>query len=199
MVANIAAVSNQSEDATAVALLSEQRLYPAARLLSETTTVAKALLVRPTAINIAARVRISLTPVVTERDWTVYADHRVAVEAGLGLDEATARAMVSTVRARTSHRGLDLYLARDAGTVVGAIARFRLPAPHAHWARLQEVDVFPVRRNRGYGNAVLAAMLTLLATEDSTMVVVGADEDDWPLSWYRRHGFDDVGRVPLTR
>jgi hypothetical protein len=46
---------------------------------------------------------------------------------------------------------------------------------------------------------VLAAVVDLLAGEGSTVVVVGADEDDWPLLWYRRRGFRDVGRVRLTR
>jgi len=57
---------------------------------------------------------------------------------------------------------------------------------------LQEVDVFPSWR--GYGDALLAAVLELLVAEGSNTVVVGADEDDWPLTWYRRRGFCDVAR-----
>jgi GNAT superfamily N-acetyltransferase len=184
-----------------MALLSEQRLYPDSRLLTATdpATVGKVLLVRRTTLDVAAQLRIELAPIASERDWSLYAEHRVAVEAGFGIDEARALAMVSNARRRTAHLGLDLYFARDSETVIGAIGRFRLPSPYTYCARLQEVDVFPFWRNRGYGDALLAAMLKLLASEGSTMVVVGADEDDWPLTWYGRRGFHVVARVPLSR
>ena len=59
--------------------------------------------------------------------------------------------------------------------------------------------MFPLWRGQGYGDALLAAVLEVLAREGSRTVVVGADEDDWPLSWYRTRGFHDSARVPLTR
>jgi len=39
----------------------------------------------------------------------------------------------------------------------------------------------------------------MLSAEGVSTVVVGADEDDWPLSWYRRRGFRDTVRVSLDR
>ena len=59
--------------------------------------------------------------------------------------------------------------------------------------------MFPSWRRMGYGEAVLAAIVDLLAGEGSTSVVAGADEDDLPLSWCRRRGLRDVARVPLPR
>jgi GNAT superfamily N-acetyltransferase len=184
-----------------MALLSEQRLYPNSRLLAETdpAAVGKALLVRRSTPDVAAPLRIELSPIDSERDWSLYAQYRILVEAGFGIGEARALAMVSNARLRTARLGLDLYFARDGETVIGAIGRFRLPSPYTYCARLQEVDVFPSWRNRGYGNALLAATFKLLASEGSTMVMVGADEDDWPLTWYRRRGFHVVARVPLSR
>lgn len=44
--------------------------------------------------------------------------------------------------------------------------------------RLQEVDDFPGWRGHGYGDALLAAVLTLLVVDGCTSVVVGSDEDD---------------------
>ena len=58
---------------------------------------------------------------------------------------------------------------------------------------------FPSWRGQGYGGALLAAGLDVLASESSRTAVVGADEDDWPLGWYRRRGFHDSARVPLSR
>ncbi len=184
-----------------MALLTEQHLFTAARFLDvvEAAGEGKSLLVRPTAAVFPSRGEVCLTPVVTEQDWRGYQDQRVLVEAGFGVDALRAGTMVEALRERSRRLGLGLYLASDGGQVVGAVGCFRLPPPHRQWARLQEVDVFPSWRGRGYGDALLAAVLELLVTEGSKTVVVGADEDDWPLTWYRRRGFRDVARVPLTR
>ncbi|MGH3096555.1 MAG: GNAT family N-acetyltransferase [Streptosporangiales bacterium] len=192
---------SDQDEAARVALLSEQRLFPATRLLSpaEAVGAGKVLLVRTTADRFPAQASVDLARIGTERDWADYADRRTAVEAGFGVGEAAARAMVADLRERTGRLGLSLYLARDAGNLVGAVARLRLLEPLEHWARLQEVDVFPSYRGQRYGNALLAAVLDLLADEGTTRVVVGADEDGWPLTWYRRRGFHDVARVSLTR
>jgi len=39
----------------------------------------------------------------------------------------------------------------------------------------------------------------MLSAEGVSTVVVGADEDDWPLYWHRRRGFRDTGRMSLDR
>jgi GNAT superfamily N-acetyltransferase len=194
-------VSWQSVSETATALETERQLFPATRLLQPCEAVgrAKALLVRPTAQSDFARRRVYLHAVATEYDWRDYTEHRVAVEAGFGLDEWRARSMVEALRRRCGPLGMGLYLAYVHGKLVGAIGRLRLDSPHRGWARLQEVDIFPSWRGRGYGDGLLTAVLDLLTAEGSTMAVLGADEDDWPLSWYRRRGFRDVARVPLTR
>ncbi len=179
--------------------LSEELLVGTTRLLGadEAPGGGKALLVRSTADPVAASRAVQLHPVSFEDDWREYERERIAVEAGFGIDAAAAQAMVDALRARVNRLGLGLYLARDEDRLVGAVGQLRLLT--RPWARLQEVDVFPAWRGQGYGDAVLAAMLGLLASEGSTMAVVGADEDDWPLSWYRRRAFRDVARVPLTR
>jgi hypothetical protein len=107
----------------------------------------KALLVRPTAEPVAAARAVQLHPVESDDDWREYQQERIAVEAGFGIGEATARAMVDALRARGDRLGLGLYLAWDEDRLVGAVGRFRLPG----WpcARLQEVDVFPAWRDQG--------------------------------------------------
>ncbi len=197
----VAVVPIRQLDERAMALMTEQRLVAATRLLGdlEAAGEGKALLVHPTAAVLPARARVSLQPVLSGQDWRDYENQRVVVEAGFGVDAVRALAMVEALRERSRRLGLVLYLASDAEQVVGAVGCFRLPPPHRQWARLQEVDVFPSWRGRGYGDALLAAVLELLVTGGSDTVVVGADEDDWPLTWYRRRGFRDVARVPLTR
>ncbi len=194
-------VMSQHEDEVALTLSTEQRLSPDARVLTdaEAPDMGKTLLVRPATTPLLSRAQVSLRPAATEQEWRDYTRARVEVEAGFGVGREQTEEMVSDLRERTNSLGLRLYLARDGEQLVGAIARFILPAPHQNWARLQEVDVFPSWRGNGFGDAVLASMFAVLSAEGTTVAVVGADEDDWPLSWYRRRGFRDVARVALTR
>ncbi len=194
-------VMSQHEDEVALTLSTEQRLFPAARVLTdiEAVGIGKTLLVRPATAQLQSQARVSLRPAATEQEWHDYTRARVEAEAGFGIDREQTEVMVCDLRERAKSLGLRLYLARDGEHLVGAIARFLLPAPHQNWARLQEIDVFPSWRGNGFGDAVLASMFAILSAEGSAMVFVGADEDDWPLSWYRRRGFRDVARVALTR
>ncbi|MBT0769427.1 GNAT family N-acetyltransferase [Kineosporia sp. J2-2] len=176
------------------ALESERRLFPATHELTDPTTPGKSLLTRATH---PATTELSLTPISGEADWARYERFRIEVEAGFGVGPELARAMVTTLRERTVHLGLTMLFARTTGDVVGAVGFFRLTDPA--WARLQEVDVFPAWRGRGFGNALLSAVSAHLAGIGVGTSVVGADEDDWPLSWYRRRGFTVVTRVPLSR
>ncbi len=90
-----------------MALLTEQRLSAATRLLGviEAAGEGKALLVQPTAAVVPARVRVCLTPVLTEQDWRDYEDQRVVVEAGVGVDAVRARTMVEALRERSRRLG----------------------------------------------------------------------------------------------
>jgi len=180
-----------------VAVATELHLFPGASELTgrDEINAGKALLVRATGADRSDPGGMLLRPLATERAWQIYADHRVEVEAEFGVAAADARRMVDELRARCANTAMDMFAAQCDHTIIGAIGRFRMPPPDHHWARLQEVDIFPTWRGYGYGTAMLLTMLGLLAREGATMVVVGADEDDWPLTWYRRHGFSDVARV----
>lgn len=184
-----------------MALATEQWLHPEARVLRSggPSEIGKALLVRDVAEPFRTRRSVTLRRVASPMHWHVYEDQRIKVEAGFGVAPDDASRRVQQLREGTERTGIDLYLARDEGRLVGAVGRFRLPVPDRPWARLQEIDVFPDWRGHGYGDALLSAVIGLLNDEGCSTVVVGADEDDWPVHWYRRRGFRDAARVPLTR
>jgi predicted N-acetyltransferase YhbS len=196
-----APVAEGNEIESAMALATERWLHPESYELrsSVPTGVGKALLVRGLDEPIRTRRSVSLRRIASSQHWQLYLEERIKVEAGFGVSSEEATRRVRQLREGTERTGIDLYLARDDREVVGAVGRFRLPVPNRPWARLQEVDVFPGWRGFGYGDALLSAVIGLLNDEGCTAVVVGADEDDWPVDWYRRRGFRDVARVPLTR
>ncbi|GAB3248049.1 GNAT family N-acetyltransferase [Kineosporia babensis] len=180
------------------ALASERLLFPHTReLAASDASVGKALLARPTQLPPPTRPSLTLTPIASPDDWQLYEQRRIEVEDGFGVPPQQARAMVAALRERTAVLELSMFFGRTTkDDVVAAIGYFG----RGRWVRLQEVDVFPAWRGRGYGDGLLSATLQHLTdTTDAEVVILGADEDDWPLEWYRRRGFADVARVALTR
>jgi len=184
------------------ALTSERLRFGTARSLDpgEDTGGGKALLAtscsaEPTPTS---EMQLRLEPIESEGRWRLYEQHRVEVEEGFGVDAMGARAMVTALRGEASRLRMVMFFVTAAGgQVVGAVGYFPVPGTPA--ARLQEVDVFPAHRRRGHGNGLLKTVLEHLRRQGYRVAVVGADEDDWPLHWYRRRAFVDVARVPLTR
>ncbi|GAA3593131.1 hypothetical protein GCM10022223_04960 [Kineosporia mesophila] len=169
------------------ALASERLLFPVGR----SGPPGKTLLVRSTREPWPALRRLRLNPLT---DWAHYEQLRIEVEAGFGVGPEQARGLVAALRERAARLRLTMLIADDD---IGALGWFPLADPG--WARLQEVDVFPGHRGQGFGDALLAAALDHLAERGVHTAIIGADEDDWPLDWYRRRGFTAVARVPLSR
>lgn len=171
------------------AVRSERRLFPHTRELApDDPAVGKTLLVRSTREPFPARRTLTLTPIASEAGWSRYEQARIEIEAGFGVGPDEARAMVGALRQRP---GISLFFADPAG----AIGYFGQNGA----ARLQEVDVFPAWRGKGYGDALLAAVLRHLADHGVETAIIGADEDDWPMGWYRKRGFAPIARVTLSR
>lgn len=55
--------------------------------------------------------------------------------------------------------------------------------------------MFPRWRGLGHGNRLLRAIEALAMRTGISDLIVGADEDDWPLGWYQRRGYVTVDRV----
>jgi uncharacterized protein (DUF952 family)/N-acetylglutamate synthase-like GNAT family acetyltransferase len=80
---------------------------------------------------------------------------------------------------------------REAGRVVAA-AQLRVDG---RTAAVESVLTDVEARGRGYGDALLARVVTLAAEAGCDLVVLEADADDWPREWYARRGFRLVGSV----
>ena len=184
------------EQPTRLVLGTERALRPHAEPVPKgDSAAAKVLLIRDAALPFSKEA-LPLLLCTSDSDWWRYEDARVPVEATFGLDERAARAMVRRTRERGARLGMRLEVACPHGCeLVAGVGAFRHPGHTSHAARLQEVDVFPSHRGRGLGVALLEGARRLLVAEGVRTLVVGADEDDWPLAWYRRLGFTDALRV----
>lgn len=201
-------MTTQSPSPAGIAIRSERLLFPTTDELVEPPgpgrSTGKTLLTRPTRDPWPTGTRrrppreprpanvLKLVPL----NWDRYEPARIEVEAGFGVAPPQARAMIAELRERCERLGLTMLSMISMEDALGAFGFF-VPVPG--WARLQEIDVFPAWRGQGLGDALMAAALTHLDGLGVSTVIVGADEDDWPLSWYRRRGFVPVARVPLGR
>ena len=188
--------SSAMRELAEVALLTERALRPGCAVLGhQDLVIGKALPAREASTSFGTR-SLSLTCCESDQSWALYEDCRVLVERDFGLDEATARSLVRRTRERGVHLGLRLWLAKtDDRQVVGGIAAFCPAQDGPPAARLQELDIFPAHRGQGHGTALSEGARSILSSEGVLPLVIGSDEDDWPLSWYRRLGFRDVARV----
>lgn len=59
-------------------------------------------------------------------------------------------------------------------------------------AQVEELDVLAAHRGRGLGRVLLAAGLDVAG--DRGLGFLTSEPDDWPTAWYRRLGFQVVGR-----
>jgi ribosomal protein S18 acetylase RimI-like enzyme len=70
----------------------------------------------------------------------------------------------------------DLYLGRDI-------------------AQVEDVATLEKHRGKGYATAVVLRAIEVARQQGADLVYLVADDEDWPKEWYRRLGFDVVGRI----
>ena len=133
-----------------------------------------------------------------------------------GLALATERGLRPGCAALREQDGIvgKALLARDASTPFGPSSLvLQACDSDERWALYEDYRV-PVEREFGLGEAEARALVRRTRkrsvglglrlwprTNDDGQVVggipiIGADEDDWPLAWYRRLGFREAARVP---
>ncbi len=89
--------------------------------------------------------------------------------------------------------------ASDASFLVARVGP--VPAAGAHLyrgdgvAQIEEVVTLLRHRGRGLARRVVQAAIQLALERDPHLVFLTAAEDDWPKDFYRRVGFDPVGRT----
>ena len=130
--------------------------------------------------------RIIASPVA----WEDYFRLRCQVESAYGLDVAATWPMIETMRERQTRLSIKWYFLNVKQENVAAVGLLEFDFNHAHCGRLQDVDVFPQYRRRGFGNRLLSAIEALAANCGVADLFVEARENDWPLQWYVRHGYE---------
>jgi GNAT superfamily N-acetyltransferase len=61
-------------------------------------------------------------------------------------------------------------------------------------AEIDEVTTLQHFRKRGLGRAVVEAALRTALAHNADLIFLNADSADWPMKWYERMGFRDIGR-----
>ncbi|MGL4573865.1 MAG: GNAT family N-acetyltransferase [Burkholderiaceae bacterium] len=181
-------------DAAHAALQSEKLLFGSVVEMPQGTEN-RALLVWQTTPAAQTVQNAQFIEIADDAAWQRYTQARIRIEEGFGVTALGAAQMVAHMRASAKLHPIRWYFLRTGGAEIGAIGRYIFEHASKRYMRLQDVDVFPEYRGHGYGNLLLAAAQSLAVTQDSDFLIVGADEDDWPLAWYMRKGFVRVATV----
>lgn len=62
-------------------------------------------------------------------------------------------------------------------------------------AQVEDVATVDEHRGKGYATAVVLRAVDEARRNGADLVYLVADDEDWPKEWYRRLGFDIVGRI----
>lgn len=176
------------------ALESERWLFKQVAIAPEDVP-AKVLLCKRIVVPTATQSPPALEPILSAELWDQYRAERCQIEKAYGLDHAAVNHMVERMRLRAEQLPISWYFLRLKAQWPAAVGLLRFTFQGQALGRLQDVDVFPRFRGQGIGNQLLAAIEAHVAAHGLPYLFVGADEDDWPLAWYERHGYVRLGRV----
>jgi ribosomal protein S18 acetylase RimI-like enzyme len=116
-----------------------------------------------------------------------------AANDAFGYDDDTAQQLLShSVHDPASGPRLRRVGAReDPGGPLGSLANLY---DDGATAEIDNVATLPSCRGRGLGREVMGAAIRHAHEAGCDLVFLRADEHDWPHEWYRRLGFETVGR-----
>lgn len=137
----------------------------------------------------------SLTKISSDQDWADYFTYRFEIEQTYGLSESAVHQIIAKMRRRQETLAIDWYFLEVSEQKVGAIGLLLFTFDGVTYGRLQDVDIFPIHQNQGYGNQLLATIERLAHQEGVTHLFLSADTDDWPLAWYKRHGYKTLAYI----
>lgn len=124
---------------------------------------------------------------VVEADGDLVERWTRAVVAPRSVEATEAEAFVRLTR-RQHQLGVRFLVARAGAHLAGGVRVYL----DDDVAQVEELDVLAPHRDLGVGRVLLAAGLELAGDPD--LVFLTSEPGDWPTAWYRRLGFQDVGR-----
>ena len=145
---------------------------------------------------------ISLHPATSEEDFAKMKILRREIEEVYpGYVEGVEGPMVDFIAHKQSLLQGHWYLAIHKEEFVGAAGLIVVDTNLGLVGRLQDVDISPMMQGQGFGNGLLRALLLKAKDLELNGLFLRAECDDWPKSWYGRHGFKELAycrRFSLT-
>jgi N-acetylglutamate synthase-like GNAT family acetyltransferase len=137
---------------------------------------------------------VKLVPISTEKDWSKlltirrdieYTEYNITAPRAISL-------MIDNIKDMSQRLNAQWYIAHCGLTPVGAIGLVMFEHQSKRFGRLQDVDIIQSQRNKGYGTAMLHAIISISVQNKLESLYLRADENDWKKDWYKRLGFQPI-------
>jgi acetyltransferase len=113
------------------------------------------------------------------------------------LSDDEARAYWTSVLDDVAQRTCVLLVARDSGSIVGAVQLALATKPNAqHRAEVQKLFVFQHQRQRGIGRRLMQALELVARDLKRTLLVLDTRQGDAAEQLYRKLGYIEAGTIP---
>jgi N-acetylglutamate synthase-like GNAT family acetyltransferase len=130
--------------------------------------------------------------ITTLQDWQFYYRSRVVIESAYGITAFQVYYMIKRMKLLMKKFNIIWYFLERQGVKVGAIGIYYFSFENINFVRLQDIDIFPEFRRFGYGNSLLDLLLLYMLEQKIQHIFVGAEQNDWPITWYQRRGFQKI-------
>jgi GNAT superfamily N-acetyltransferase len=138
---------------------------------------------------------LSLNEIVTEADFNRLFRFRMQEAVHDALDEAYVHSSMDFVKTLQGRLQARWFLLKEStGEDIGEIGLVPFTIGDVVVGRVQNVEIGLSNRGRGQGHKLMNALEACASNLRIQHLCLKARPEDWPIQWYQRMGYKEVGR-----
>lgn len=138
---------------------------------------------------------LQLSEIATDADFNRLLRFRMQEAAYDGLDNAYVHSSMDFTKRLQDRLHARWFILRESNNVdIGEIGLVPFPIANVMIGRIQNVEIGLSSRGQGHGNKMMSALEYCASNLGLQHLCLKARPDDWPINWYQKIGFKEVGR-----